>query len=118
MDAPAVATIRARFPEFAGKEDAEIEAAASAALEISAVSEDATLFLAAHLLALAAERTGDPDGGSGEVMTETTGGRSVSYATMAASAGAQVWWMTTPYGRTAWMLQAAAPSYVIAAVTG
>lgn len=112
MDAPTVAAIRGRFAEFAQRTDSEIAAAAAAALELSAVSEEATLHLAAHLLALSSERDGSPDGGAGEVSMEQTGGRIVHYVSMART-GDEVWWTTTPYGRIAHMLQSASPRYVL-----
>lgn len=112
MEAPTVATVRSRFAEFASRTDTEIQQAAASALAISAVSEEATLHLTAHLLALSGEQTGEADGGAGEVNSEATGSRSVSYAPMAET-GVMTWWTTTPYGRIAWMLQAASPAFAV-----
>ena len=66
-----VQTFKSRFPEFTGDIDPEIELVLDEAFLIHDIRELATLYCAAHLLALNSEQSGNPDGGSGVVGQET-----------------------------------------------
>ena len=118
MDAPTAAQVKARFSEFATTADDEITTAASTALRISAVDAEATLHLTAHLLSLRSGQTGKPDGGSGEVAKERIGDRDLEYVTLAAGAGREAFFSTSPYGRLFLILESRSPARLLPKVFG
>lgn len=92
---------RLRFTEFAAETDDKILLYLGDALDIFSACPTATLYLAAHLLALDTEYgTGikGVDGGLGEVQSESIGPKSVSYKTQAAKES-DTFYTSTPYGR-------------------
>ena len=98
MPDPTTAEFKARFPEFAAVDDA-IEAALSTAVLLCGGSGyEPTLYAAAHVLSLAAQNTGEADGGSGIVSMETQGPRTVQYSNMS-EAARQRFFEQSPYGR-------------------
>ena len=109
LTAPSIAVVRARFPEFADTADAEIAVLTQTALSISAISQDALLYLVGHLIAISAEETGEADGGSGEVVSERIGAKAVSYAAQAKS-GDEAFYTRTAYGRLFLALERRAPA--------
>lgn len=93
--------IRARYPEFTAAEypDPIVAAAIADAYSISDTSRRATVACAAHLLAIMAEETGSPDGGSGELTSESTGPVRASYRSQA-ECDRDVFFTRTAYGRS------------------
>ena len=122
MAAPTVAEFRAQFgadfPETTYP-DATVEARIKEARLIHAVRKLATLYLTAHLIAIDAENTGEPDGGSGVVTSEKIGPRQVDYATQAGgterSKARRAFFATTSYGRRFLMLADTSPRAAIGA---
>ena len=115
--APTATEFRTRFGEFADTAaypDADITAAIATARQIFAATREGTLYLTAHLLALAPEYTAPLDGGSGEVSGESVGGRQVSYQVMAKDAS-EVFYTRTSYGRSFLALRKQAPARVVSA---
>lgn len=101
---------RSQFPELDDKTDAEINRAAGVAVALASNSDLELLYCTAHIAVLDAERQSTPDGGSGEVMSESTmGARSVAYRTQASN-GRETFYSTTLYGRTLLMLVKANPA--------
>lgn len=99
-DKPGLPAFRSAFPELSGRADADVSRMIDVAYQMSAVKTDATLYLAAHLLAIDAENTGGIDGGSGEIASETSvGGKLATYKTMAEKSGLDVFYSRTSYGR-------------------
>ena len=106
--AATVADFRAQFPDppFETVDDARISAVLTEALDIHDVNEMATLYCAAHLLALEAEQKDaqgnprlEPDGGAGVIEKEKVGPTDISYITQA---GDEVWrafFATSAWGR-------------------
>ena len=122
MAAPTVAEFRAQFPTdfpVATYPDAVITARIAEARQIHAVRKPATLYLTAHLIAIDAENTGEPDGGSGVVTSEKIGPRQVAYATQAGgterSKARRAFFATTSYGRRFLMLADTSPRAAIGA---
>ena len=113
---PSPSKFREEFPEFttAKASDAEIEQAGRVASRLSAISSEALLWLTAHVLTLKSERTGDPDGGSGEVRGEGTGPFRTDYVTQAAEDG-EAFYTTSVYGRFFLSLERRQPSRAITA---
>ena len=98
--APGVPDFRAQFPELQTSPDVVIANAITTAYAMHSQVRLATLYLAAHLVVLTAEDTGKPDGGSGEITSETSvGGKMVMYMQMAES-GREIFYTRTSYGRT------------------
>jgi len=92
-----LAEFRAQFPEFAGRADELVSRVLVTARALHGLRGLATLYCAAHLLELD-DGTEQPDGGYGEVVSETVGGLSSRYKPMA-EANRQVFFATTTYGR-------------------
>ena len=112
MAAPTVAEFRAQFPDTfpaATHPDSLITTRIGEARQIHAVRKLATIYLAAHLLAVDAEATGEPDGGSGVVAGEKIGPRQVSYLTQADGKPGMSFFATTSYGRRYLALVASSP---------
>lgn len=93
-----VADFRSKFAEFSSVDDAVVSSLIPQAYGLSDVSEEATLYCIAHLVALKEEETGKPDGGSGEVMSDTIGPKTTAFMTQAET-NREVFFSTTPYGR-------------------
>lgn len=99
-----VAGLRKRFPEFTAerKPDSNVEYAIEEAQIVAGkLSAEAQLYCAAHLLTIEQEKVVDeignpvPDGGSGVVVGERIGPRTVSYMT----AEGRQFYERTYYGR-------------------
>lgn len=112
---PTLDAFRGEFPEFSTTVDAEVEAALDEAYQLHAIKPLATLYCAAHLLAVGPEATGSPDGGSGVVMSESIGPRRVAYLTQAGDDERKVFYATSSYGRRFLNLESRTPRFVIAA---
>lgn len=115
---PTTTQFRERFAEFADPAqyaDDLVQSMLDAAYQLSAVSTEATLYLTAHLVTIDAERAEPLDGGSGEIASESVGGRAVSYLTMAKEAGGEVFYTRTYYGRTFMALQQRTPARAFSA---
>ena len=93
--------VRERFPEFtpSGFPDAVVDQAIATAYRISDADHESTLWCAAHLLATLESQAARMDGGAGEITSESTGPRMTSYRTQA-DTGREVFFSTSPYGRT------------------
>lgn len=93
-------------------DDGQIERAMSTASGISSATQDAFFYLVAHLLVLERAEGGTadpaPDGGSGEITSESAGRRSASYQMQARDAS-DVFFSTTYWGRTFLQLNRRAP---------
>ncbi len=111
-----VAEFRETFGEFDGSSDEDIETALPVAYQLTDVSRDATLYVTAHLLALSAEYTGGPDGGSGVVKSERLGPKAVTYQIGAGDDERRVFFDRTSYGRMALTLEDRSPKAVMAMV--
>ena len=112
-----VAGFRAQIPGvFADQSDADITASINEALLISDVLEEATLYLAAHLMAVKTEWQSTPDGGSGVVAKETIGPRSIEYMTTAGESERRAFFSTTPFGRMYMTLEDRTPRAGIGAM--
>ena len=108
-------SFRTRFPEFIMQLDERLTMYINDALCIHALCDTAVLYLAAHLLALdidsGAGLTGaSPDGGGGEIISESAGGVSASYKSQAKKEK-DVFYMSTAYGRRYVVLRNACPGY-------
>ena len=101
--------VKSRFDEFAAVDDAVVQTLIDEAYRITDVNPDATLYCVAHLLALEEEHTGKPDGGSGVIMGESIGPRSVTYRTQAQTER-EVFFATTSYGRRVLAIEARTPA--------
>ena len=113
---------RARFPEFEAQMDAMLTMILTDAMAIFALSSSATLYLAAHLMALDIESelgsTGaSVDGGDGEIVSDSAGGKAGSFKPMA-DKGRDTFFTTTPYGRRYITLRNACPCYRISVRIG
>ena len=98
------AEVTARFPEFATKDTKVVEAAISDAYTLTDISNDITIYAVGHLLALADEESGHPDGGSGVVKSSELGsGKRLQFLTMSRHGKRDprrdVFFETTTYGR-------------------
>ena len=90
---------REEFPEFDDVIDQSVETWLGHAAEIHSLSKTATLYLAAHLVALDREESGQVvDHGAGVITSETIGPKSVTYMNQARS-GDEVFFARTEYGR-------------------
>ena len=96
-----VAAFRSRFPDplFTTASDEAVALAICDAQLLHDRDETATLYLAAHLLALDAEQTGAPDGGAGVVTQERIGPRTITYLTDAGDDERRAFYATTSFGR-------------------
>ena len=112
------AQFKARFPELVtGLSDLNITGYITLACELSAVSKNAILYLAAHLYVLEKEEgAGEIDGGSGEITAETMGRKIYQYKTMAES-GRDVFYTRTMYGRTFLALERRSPKRTLGMFT-
>ena len=111
------AGFRERIPGiFADRTDTEIAVAIDEARLISDVLEEATLYLAAHLIAVKSEWQSTPDGGSGVVSKETIGPRSIEYMTTAGESERRAFFSTTPFGRMYMTLEDRTPRAGIGAM--
>ena len=94
-----LAWFREEFPEFEDLSDQGVETWLDRAVEIHSLSDTATLYLAAHLVALDREESGEVvDHGAGVITSETIGPKSVTYMTQARS-GDETFFARTQYGR-------------------
>lgn len=109
-----LATFKAKFPIFA-LADAVIESALAEAVIFHDVNETATLYCAAHLLALDSENTGKPDGGSGVVESEKIGPLSRNYKNQDEEER-DVFFVTTSYGRRFLAIERRTPRSAIGAI--
>lgn len=94
---------RVRFSEFVATTDSVVELAIEDALLIYALCDAGVLYLSAHILTLHAESGvgsagGVVDGGDSEVTSESGGGVSASFKSMA-DTGSDAFFATTAYGR-------------------
>jgi len=112
-----VVGFRDQFPEFARATDAQVGQALTASSFLSARPASALPFAAAHLLAIQLERTGEPDGGSGEVKSESLAGAAMGTMPMAES-GSDTFWTTSPYGRMVLALRMSDPATRIGVAVG
>lgn len=96
---PSVADFAAAFPEFS-VDSSDVQGALDTACAIHSFKPLATLYLAAHLLVLASEDQAGPDGGSGEVTSETSVGNKLTQYKAMAETGGEVFFTRTSYGRT------------------
>ena len=118
---------REQFPDtlaFRNVAQADIEKALAEAMMLHAKRNLATLYCAAHLLALEHEhydglrrRKDAPDGGAGVIASEGIGARRISYLTQlgANSEGWKSFFATSPYGRHFLALEARTPGAMIGA---
>ena len=99
------ASFRTLFPEFDSLSDNMVDAVIRTAKMMQTRNTLAQEWLTAHLLALVNGEDGDeagkPDGGMGEVTSETIGPLMRQYRTQAGLlGGSDVFFTTTRYGRT------------------
>ena len=103
MTTVTVGSFRDMFPAqiFTSISDDEIDAALKVALRLHAIDSLATLYCAAHILAVMAEANNDltPDGGSGVVSSEGIGPQSQQFITQAEGDNRRAFYATTSYGR-------------------
>ena len=108
MAVPTVNDFRGEFPEFASVQDTVIEQCIKRALRFHDITQEGTLYAAAHLHSLDQEKAGvdgtidskgKVDGGAGVVSQEAVGSRSVAYMNGAGDDERRVFWQRTPYGR-------------------
>ena len=105
-----VEDFRAWFPRnFEGADDPDIERAIKEALLLHDKSAEATLYLTAHLLSLNSEFQDTPDGGSGVILKETLGPKTVEYITNVDESKKNAFYSTTPFGRRFLALEARTP---------
>ena len=112
MAAPTVNEFRAQFPTtfpVATHADTLILTRIGEARQIHGVRKLATIYLTAHLLAVDGEATGEPDGGSGVVGSETIGPRKVAYQNQSDGMPNRAFFATTSYGRRFMALVASSP---------
>ena len=116
-----VEEFRRFFPEFDSISDEAIQLRINAATAIFCTNSDATLYLAAHLLALDIANNvgglgdssgGSLDGGSGVHTAESVGDVSVSMQPMT-ERNEDNFYATTPYGRQYLAFRNTTPSFVI-----
>ena len=93
-----VADFRARFSEFGSVADELVSQHIPQAYELSDISEEATLYCLAHLLALHPTSRGKADGGAGEVTSDRIGPKTQAFMTQAET-NREVFFTSTPYGR-------------------
>ena len=114
ITAPTASEFRTRFPEFTASDhsDDKVAALIATASRMSYTSLEALYYLIAHLVAISAEDAGKPDGGSGEVQSESQGEQSVSYSTMSSDQG-DVFFTRTSYGRMFLQLRKNSPGFAL-----
>ena len=107
---------RGRFPEFSESRFSGpvVDRAIKTAYLITDVTHEATGYCIAHLLSTMEAHAAEMDGGAGEITSETTGPRMQSFMTQAEK-GREVFFTTTPYGRTCLTLEKRSPRRGIAA---
>ena len=98
MPDPTTDEFKARFTEFSVADSAIEQALSGAALLCGMSGYEPTLYAAAHILSLAAQNTGEADGGSGIVTMETQGPRTIQYENMSGGRRDR-FFEQTPYGR-------------------
>ena len=111
------AEFRSAFSEFDALADAAVESLIARAYRLMEAGPRAALACAAHLAALDADATGQPDGGSGEVLSELEGPKNTTYRTMA-EVGRETWFTQTKYGREAYTLERRSPRSQFGTVVG
>ena len=111
-------------PAFEQASVADIERSLSDANLLHSINKTATLYCAAHLLALEGEyvdelgrRADTPDGGSGVVQSEKVGPRQIQYMTMAGDDERRVFYSTTVYGRRFLAIEARVPRVAFGTIT-
>jgi hypothetical protein len=117
-----LAQFRARFPEFDDVADSIVLATIDEALHIFALCDLPVIWLTAHLLAIdndsGAGSGGAPvDGGEGETISESVGGVSASFKSMA-DKGSDSFYTTTAYGRRFLALRKTTPAYAFSVRVG
>ena len=118
---PSIAEFRAYFPNaFPAVDDATLQRTINESLLIHSASEEANLYLIAHLLAMQTEWADTPDGGAGVVVKESIGPRSIDYATLAGSGSStdmyKSFFAGSAYGRMFLILEQRTPRTGIAAM--
>ena len=119
--AATVSLFRSRFPEFgsgqpAGVDDSTVERALADGDRLHTVTTLGQMLAAAHLLAIASEDTGKPDGGSGIVTAQQLGPESFTFQVPARADDVfQTWLASTSYGRKLIALEARTPRLVVSA---
>lgn len=111
-------TFRTRFPEFpeSSLTDDQLTLYLGDALAIFRLCEKAVVYLTAHLITLDRESGvgtasgASVDGGDGELQSESVGGVSGSWRTMADN-GKDTFFTTTAYGRKYITFRNACPAY-------
>jgi len=106
---------RARFPEFDCVADSTVLIAINEALHIFALCDLPVIWLTAHLLAVDCDSGvgsggASVDGGEGETTSESVGGVSASFKSMA-DTGADTFYTSTAYGRRFLALRKTTPGY-------
>ncbi len=89
-----------------------MEAALEEAPLLTNVSVAATVYCAAHLVALLEEQTGHPDGGAGVIQEEQIGPRRVVYMELAETER-EIFFASTTYGRRMMALESRTPRSVM-----
>ena len=114
---------RQEFQELAEKPDADVGKALKLALQIHAVRQDATLYLAAHLLAMAqlqeVNKAGNIpiDGGGFIKVSESMAGQTIAFQNPDATERSALLG-TTSYGRTFLLLEKGSVAAIGARVYG
>ena len=81
-------------------------------------NNECTLLLTAHIACLRTETLGEMDGGSGEVISDTTvGGKAQAYKPQAED-GCDVWYMRSAYGRAFKALEKRLPRHAVSFFIG
>ena len=104
-----VADFRLIFPEFSQTSDRAVQVKIDEALEIHNVSERASLFCTAHLLALEAARIAGTPILHGERAEERAGPLRATYRTMTEDGQRSAFFTSTPYGREFLILESRTP---------
>jgi len=108
---------RAKFPEFDSVADSLVLGSIDEALHVFALCDLPVLWLTAHLLAVdcdsgAGSGGASVDGGEGETTSESVGGVSASFKSMA-DTGSDPYYTSTAYGRRFLALRKTTPGYAI-----
>ena len=111
---PTLADFRLYLPQFTDTPDATVERALLIVQEIHSRSKLAAVYCAAHILTLEADDTDQPDGGHGEISSETIGPSETTYVTQAEQ-GREAFFTTTLYGRTFLTLEKRNPEHAFSA---
>jgi len=104
---------RSRFPEFDSTSDSVVELAIGDALNIYNLCDHGVLYLTAHILSLHSDSGvggsgASVDGGEGETTSESVGGVSASFKSMA-DRGDDTFYTSTAYGRMFMALKRTSP---------